>query len=223
MEAICSGVYRVGDKLPSETELAKRFRVSRLVVREAIRYLELRGLIEVRQGAKGGAFVSELTPRVVQENMRDLLLLGNISVSQLAEVRTHVEPEVSRLAAVRATKEDLEKLEESIVLAETGEPGIEYVKNNVRFHRLLGRASHNPFYSVIMDCIMDLTENFVLTIKPVKEVIHDRTSHKEIYRAILEREPERAAELTLKHIQDITQQMRKLESIFLQLINKKVS
>ena len=69
-QAIFSGVYRVGDKLPSETELAGMFQVSRPVVREAIRYLEITGLLIVRQGATGGAFVSGINSRVLKENVR---------------------------------------------------------------------------------------------------------------------------------------------------------
>ncbi|RLB00563.1 MAG: FadR family transcriptional regulator, partial [Deltaproteobacteria bacterium] len=105
-KAILSGDYRVGDKLPSEMELAERFGVSRLVIREAIRYLELSGLIEVRQGATGGAFVRELDSKIIRQNLSDLLFFRKISVSQLYEVRMYVEPEVARLAALRRTEED---------------------------------------------------------------------------------------------------------------------
>ena len=161
----------LGDVSPQAVELARR-------------NLELNGLIEVRQGATGGAFVRELDSKIIRQNLSDLLFFRKISVTQLYEVRMYVEPEVARLAALRRTEEDLQLLEHLVYLSETGEPGIDYIKHNVDFHRVLGKASQNPFYAVIINSIMDFTENFILTIKPVKEVIHERTIHREIYEAI---------------------------------------
>lgn len=203
-KAILSGDYRVGDKLPSELELAERFGVSRLVVREAIRCLELNGLIEVRQGATGGAFVRELDSKIIRQNLSDLLFLRKITVSQLYEVRMYVEPEVARLAAFRRTEDDLRLLEHLAYLSERGEPGIDYIKYNVDFHRALGKASQNPFYAVIINSIMDFTKNFILTLKPVKEVIHERTIHREIYEAILKQDGNRAKAKTIEHTINIT-------------------
>ncbi|MEW6376294.1 MAG: FadR/GntR family transcriptional regulator [Thermodesulfobacteriota bacterium] len=219
-KTIFSGDYQIGDKLPSEMELAKQFQVSRLVIREAIRYLELTGLIDVKQGAAGGPFVSEINTKVIQENMRDLLLFGKISVSQLYEVRALVEPEVARLAALRVTKKELHELEQSVFISETGKPGIDFIKNNVKFHCILGKSSRNLFYSIIMDCIMDFTEKFVLTIKPIKEIVHSRTSHREIYQAIFTRNPDMASKITYSHIQDIAKQLKKMEKVYLNLIRK---
>ena len=88
-QAIFSGEYSEGDKLPSENELAELFRVSHSVVREAVRYLEIIGLLKVRQGATGGAFVSDINSRVLKENVMDLLTMGQASVGQLTEMRTH--------------------------------------------------------------------------------------------------------------------------------------
>jgi len=221
-KAILSGDYRVGDKLPSEMELAERFGVSRLVVREAIRYLELNGLIEVRQGATGGAFVRELDSKIIRQNLSDLLFFRKISVTQLYEVRMYVEPEVARLAALRRTEEDLQLLEHLVYLSETGEPGIDYIKHNVDFHRVLGKASQNPFYAVIINSIMDFTENFILTIKPVKEVIHERTIHREIYEAILKRNADQARAKAIEHTINITKQMKRLEKLYLDLLNAKL-
>lgn len=221
-KAILSGDYGVGDRLPSETELAERFGVSRLVIREAIRYLELNGLIEVRQGATGGAFVRELDPAIIQQNLSDLLFFGKVSVSQLYEVRLHVESEVARLAALRRTEEDIRILEHLAYLSEVGEPGTDYIKHNVNFHRALGKASHNPFYSVIINSIMDFTEHFVLTIKPVKEVIHERTIHREIFEAILKQDEVRAQKKAVEHILNINKQMLRLEKLYLEMLRKKV-
>ena len=219
-KAIFEGDYDVGDKLPSEIELSKLFQVSRPVIREAIRYLEIMGIVNVRQGATGGAFVSGITSRVLQENIKDLLVLGNLSVAQLTEMRTHIDPEIARLAALRAETEDLKELERSVALSKSLDPEIgfmDHVENNARFHRLLGRASHNLFYTIIEDVIMDFTVEFIQTVQVKHEVLHDQNQHEDIFQAVLEQDPDRAEAITQEHIKKIGSQMRALEEVFLEL------
>jgi DNA-binding FadR family transcriptional regulator len=223
-QAIFSGEYCVGDKLPSENELAGLFHVSRPVVREAIRYLEITGLLTVRQGATGGAFVSGINSRVLQENVKDLLTLGHVSVGQLTEMRTHIDPEIARLTALRAEAQDLKELEQSVALSKNinSETGfLDHVENNARFHRLLGRASHNLFYAIIEDVIMDFTVKFIRTVQLEHEVLHDPDDHEDIFQAVLDRDPDRAAAITREHIEKIGSQMRALEEVFLELSGQK--
>jgi len=204
-EAILKGDYQVEDKLPSEMELAEQFNVSRSVIREAIRYLELTGLVTIKQGATGGAFVSEMNTRILQTYMRDLVSFENISVHQYIEIRHYIDPEVSRLAALRATEKDLEYLEQSVFLSKTGKPGDEFLINNMGFHQLLGRASHNPFYIAIEDCLVELSIEFIKIIKPVDVDLHDYKEHDAIYRAVSDRDPERAIAATQKHIETVSE------------------
>ena len=102
-EAILLGAYKSGDKLPSERELTLQFQVSRGVVREAVRALELSGFVEMRQGPAGGAFVTDLSFNQVGNAFLDLFLANKVSMAEVAEVRTHVEPKVARLAAIHMT------------------------------------------------------------------------------------------------------------------------
>lgn len=224
--AIFAGDYRVDDKLPSEKELAELFQVSRGVVREAVRYLEITGLLTVRQGATGGAFVSGINHRVLKENVVDLLTLGKVSVGQLTEMRTLIDPEIARLAAMRVEAEDLRKLEQSVALSKNPSPEIGFldqVENNARFHRLLGRASRNLFYAIIEDIIMDFTVAFIQTVQPEHEILHEPGDHEDILQAVLNREPDRAAEITRKHIKKIGSQMQALEEVFLKLSGQKAA
>lgn len=218
-EAILRGEYQVGDKLPSEKELAEAFNVSRAVVREAIRYLELTGLVKIKQGATGGAFVSEMSSNILQTYMRDMVAFGNISVSQYIEIRRHIEPEVSRLAAIRASDSDLEYLEQSVLLSKTGKPGDEFLINNMGFHQLLGRASHNPFYIVIEDCLVELSTELIKIIKPEDVDLHDYKEHDAIYRAVLERDPERAFGATQIHIESVSEQVLGYERLYQERIH----
>ena len=225
-QAIFAGEYQVGDKLPSEHELAELFGVSRPVVREAVRYLEITGLVKVRQGATGGAFVSGINSRVLKENVMDLLTLGQVSVGQLSEMRAHIDPEIARLATMRAEAGDIQKLETSVALSKSSDAEFDFmdqVKNNARFHRLLGRASRNLFYAIIEDIIMDFTVEFIQTVQMEHEILHEPDDHEDILRAVLNREPEKAAAITREHIKKISSQMKALEEAFLKLSAQKIA
>ena len=112
-EAILLGKFKSGDKLPSERELTEEFKVSRGVVREAIRALEITGFVELRQGPTGGAFVTDLSFDHVGNAFLDLFLANKVSIPELAHVRYYIEPEVARLAALNATEEDKQRLSEA--------------------------------------------------------------------------------------------------------------
>ena len=105
-ESILLGKFKSGEKLPSERELTEEFQVSRGVIREAIRILEITGFVTLRQGPTGGAFVTDLSFDHVGNAFLDLFLSNKVSIPELANVRLFVEPEVARLAALNATEED---------------------------------------------------------------------------------------------------------------------
>ena len=113
-QSILLGHFKAGDKLPSERDLAEEFQVSRVAVREALRSLENTGFIETRQGATGGAFVTDLTFEHLVSAFVDLFLAEKISAPELYQVRLLVEPEVARLAALNVTPEYTERLLEAL-------------------------------------------------------------------------------------------------------------
>src|SRR5580692_5686040 len=99
-EQLALGVLKPGDKLPAERELAQQLGVSRNVLREALRSLEMAGIVKLQKGVKGGAFIREGDTGRMNEVMRDMLSLGTISVSELSEARINVIDLVVRLACV---------------------------------------------------------------------------------------------------------------------------
>ena len=107
---IYEGRLRQGQKLPPERQLARDLKASRVAVREGLRTLELRGLVEVRQGSTGGYFVREADDRPLVRDFETLFRLSRISRAQLLEARRFIEPEVAFLAARRATDVDLKAL-----------------------------------------------------------------------------------------------------------------
>ena len=93
--AIFDGRLDCGDRLPPERELVRQFRASRVAVREALRTLEHRGLIDVRHGSSGGHFVRAVDTGLLRRDFTTLLRLARVSVSQLTEARLLIEPEIA--------------------------------------------------------------------------------------------------------------------------------
>ena len=182
-EAIFRDDYQPGEKIPSEHELVGLFGVSRVIVREAIRNLEQTGLVEIRRGPKGGAFVQSLSHSSVSLIVKDLFKLAKGTVKEVMEVRLAIEPIVAGVAAERATEEDLLLLKKNID-EQTKKPGKKTVEGNINFHRLLARSSHNPIYELIINILLDFSIDLIVNVVPPGKVLHDTTSHPELYQLI---------------------------------------
>ncbi len=113
-QAILKGELKPGDRLPSEKDLAKNFCVSKASLREAFRALEALGLLEVRQGVSGGAFIREVDLKTVRDNIVNYIFFQNPSIRKFTQVRRIFEPEIAKIAAQNVTKEDLAELENNL-------------------------------------------------------------------------------------------------------------
>ena len=114
---VASGNLKPGDRLPPERELAALFQVSRNTLREALRALEIAGMIESRKGANGGAFVLPGNSGVVVRGMSDLYHLGAITPEHLTEARIWLSELVVRVVCERGSDEDLQALEANVARA----------------------------------------------------------------------------------------------------------
>jgi GntR family transcriptional regulator, transcriptional repressor for pyruvate dehydrogenase complex len=158
---------RAGDRLPPERELAGQFHVSRNTLREALRSLEIAGLLELRKGATGGAFIKEGGGDAAVAGLADLFHLGTIRPQHLTEARIIIGTEVARLACARRSREDLEALAANVEAAEraTAEGDVRRrAEVNYEFHRLLARATKNPVLIVMTDALMEMTRHFVESV-----------------------------------------------------------
>jgi DNA-binding FadR family transcriptional regulator len=112
-EAICDGHYHVGDKLPPERTLAEQFGVSRAVVREALRSLEREGLLTIKTGAHGGAYVIHMENKSIENSLRLMLSTGQLSHDEIQQARMFVEPPIAAEAALKATPKDIARMKEA--------------------------------------------------------------------------------------------------------------
>ena len=166
---VTAGRLRPGDRLPPERELAATFRVSRNTLREALRALELAGMIESRKGATGGAFVRSGNPQVVVGGMRDLYHLGAITPEHLTEARIWFSEMVVRVVCERATGADFDALQANVdAMARAGAAGDfdERQRLNREFHLILARATRNPIVAITMEGVMAVLGQFIAQIGP---------------------------------------------------------
>ena len=148
--------FRPGERLPSERELAERFGVSRTVVREAVRGVAAKGLLEVRAGS--GTVVRKPSSEVVAASMTLLLSMsGGAAPEKIVEVRRLLEVEIAGLAAERRTDEDLAMLASIIQTAsEEIEDPETFVATDVAFHASLALATHNELFGVLLESIANV-------------------------------------------------------------------
>lgn len=152
--AIREGRLAPGDQLPPERDLTKQLGVSRVSVRDALRMLEAHGLIEVRVGARGGAFVTAPAPKLVGEGLENMLLLASVTPAEVTEARIVFELAMLELACERATEEDLAELDEICDRADLSLASGSYdVAISAEFHARLARCTHNAPLTLFADTL----------------------------------------------------------------------
>lgn len=142
--AIRQGQLAPGDQLPSERDMTKQLGVSRVSVRDALRMLEAHGLVEVRVGARGGAFVTAPAPRLLGEGLADMLMLAEVDPSDVTELRMVFELGLLDLACARADELDLGELDAICERSEAALAAGAYDATlSAEFHTRLARSTHN--------------------------------------------------------------------------------
>lgn len=200
-----TGKLTSGQKLPAEREMAKKYKTSRVSVREAYRSLEELGLLVIRRGADGGAFIAEPDHNSVQRSLSLLLQLGRTSHQELTEARLMIEPPIARLAARRARPADIARLRvvlerQENALAKKGH----FRGHSLQFHRAVAECAGNLPLITLMNSLADLTLEIVTKIdtpRPVKEGIC--TFHRSIFEAIERHDEETAYRLMVEHIGEV--------------------
>jgi GntR family transcriptional repressor for pyruvate dehydrogenase complex len=154
---IYSNQLGLGDKLPSERDLADLLKVSRTVVREALRSLDQSGLIEIRPGPAGGPFVASHLHKPLFESTFDLFSEGRLTLEHFFEARQAIECFSLRLAAERASLKDIEQLKLlNRKLLDDRADKTKLRENNMAFHTALADISGNPLIKLMVQSLLEL-------------------------------------------------------------------
>jgi len=203
-QAIFSGLLAPGHKLAPERELAERFQTSRMALREALRALEKEGMITIKRGFGGGAFVADFDEalRALTDSLNTAVKLGQAKSAHLTEVRTLLEPQIARFATLRATKADLRDIE-SVVLAQERElqAGQLSRKLDMQFHRRLAEAAHNPVLDIVVNAVNESIREAISRSKLSAEMRSKVIGyHRKIFEAIRTQDEALAQSIMAEHI-----------------------
>ena len=160
-QRLADGRLKPGDKLPAERDLAVEFTVSRPAVREALRTLEMSGVVSLHKGVKGGAFIRDGNPMLLTQSLQDLTLLGRVSVQSLAEARALISSVVVELACERASERDLQALEDNVTHIDATVDLNERAALGVQFFRIMAQATRNEVLVMLMDSLGEIVRFMV--------------------------------------------------------------
>lgn len=173
LDDIRSGKLNPGDKLPAERTLSDNYGISRHAVREALRTLEMSGVLRFAKGAAGGAFIRESTGDGVSQSIRDMIVLGRMPLADLVAVRINLLVHALELAIVHATPAQLDALDANIdETAEAialGDP-VASIEPVLEFNVLLGRMSHNVVLSMLIDSLVMIMKDLLMVYQISTEV-----------------------------------------------------
>lgn len=202
-DQLSQGLLKPGDRLPPERDLAEQFNLSRNTVREALRSLEMSGLLEFRKGATGGAFIREGQSDAVISGFSDLYRLGVILPADLAEARLLIGVEVTRLACQRATEAEYEALEANLDASEaamaTGDSKKRF-ELNLDYHIILAKAAKNPVLVILMEALNDLIFKSLIQAPVHAENTKIVAARRRILRHMRAKDEEKAVEEMRKHL-----------------------
>jgi DNA-binding FadR family transcriptional regulator len=205
---ILEGDLRVGDKLPTEKEMAELYQVSRTVIREAMKVLKEKGWIETRVAK--GTFVVNNVAKTVRDSFDAVVRMDEVrGFRYLIEVREILEPEVAALAASRADETQRDRLRQAVGSMDhalkQGDKSEEYLNADFTFHMLLAESTNNPLIPMILSPLFKLLrEQQAYYSSNVKEgPSRSQVNHMKIMEAIANRDPDGARRHMSEHIHQV--------------------
>ncbi len=202
-KSIAEGALKPGDQLPPEREMAQQFGVSRTAVREAVKALREKGLVEAYTGR--GTFVVNGTSQLMRQSFDVLMKMGEVEdgFRNLAELRSIVEPEIVMLAAERADEADLTAMREAVNIMEGAQDADSFVEADLDFHLALAEAAGNPLILSLIDSIVGLLREQRIRIFNVDHARRGQYHHKRILAAVEKHDAEKARKAMRAHLEQI--------------------
>ena len=203
-ESVLNGKLKPGDQLPAERELAQQLGVSRTAVREAVKALREKGLVEAYSGR--GTFVTDGTTQAARQSFDLMVKIGQQEgAPHLAELRLILEPGIAALAAVRVTEDDLAAMCEAVAVMDRAQDDPEaYIEADLDFHLALAETVANPLILSLIDSIVGLLREQRIKIfnvegGPQRGQVH----HKRILEAVERRDAEMARSAMRAHLEQV--------------------
>jgi len=210
-ESVLNGSLKPGDQLPAERELAQRLGVSRTAVREAVKALREKGLVEAYSGR--GTFVTDGTSQAARQSFDLMVKIGQQEgAPHLAELRLILEPGIAALAAVRVKEEDLTAMREAVAVMDRAQDDPEaYIEADLDFHLALAETVANPLILSLIDSIVGLLREQRIKIfnvegGPQRGQVH----HKRILEAMERRDAEMARTAMRAHLEQVREDSKAL-------------
>jgi len=203
-DSILKGELKEGEQLPAERELAQQFGVSRTAVREAVKTLREKGLVEAYAGR--GTFITNGTAHSIRHTLDRMIRSGpSEGKVHLAEVREILEPEIAALAAKRADQEMLAAMQEAISVMDAARLDAEaFIEGDLDFHLALAEAAGNPLILSLIDSIVGLLrEQRMRTYFTEGGPERGQYHHKKILEAIEHRDPQGARDAMRAHLRQV--------------------
>ena len=212
-ESVLKGILKAGDQLPAERDLALQFGVSRTAVREAVKALREKGLVEAYSGR--GTFITDGTSQAIRQSLGLMIKIGQPSGSNhLAEMRGILEPEIAALAATRIQESHLILMREAVTLMDRAQEDPEaYIEADLDFHLALAEAADNPLILSLLDSIVALLREQRIRIFQVEGgPSRGQYHHKRILRSVEQHNPEQARAAMRAHLQQVREDSRASEA-----------
>lgn len=203
-ESILSGALKTGEQLPAERELAQQFGVSRTAVREAVKSLREKGLVEAYSGR--GTFITNGTSQSIRQSLDRMIKIGQPEGSlQLSELRAILEPGIAALAATRCEESHLATMRDAYaVMDRKREDPDAYIEADLDFHLSMAEAAANPLILSLIDSIVGvLREQRIRIFNVAGGPDRGQFHHKRILEAIEQRDPAKARAAMQAHLEQV--------------------
>ncbi|AGK98148.1 FadR/GntR family transcriptional regulator [Clostridium pasteurianum] len=216
-DMIAKGILRKGDKLPSERELVDKLGVSRTSIREALRALEIIGLVESRQGE--GNFIRDNFENSLFEPLSVMFMLQKSSTLEIHQVRVMIETETASLAAKNIKDKDIEVLQGFIDKLKNSKDELERSISDKNFHYKIAECSGNFLINNILRSVSSLMDAFIVNARMVivneskaRELLVEQ--HEDILQALIDRDSEAAVKAMRKHLDCIKEHLILMDNIY---------
>jgi GntR family transcriptional repressor for pyruvate dehydrogenase complex len=213
---IAEGKIKPGDKIPGERSLAELFHVSRTSIRQALKALDVLGVLDIRHGS--ATTLNKDISNLLINPLKFMSILYNVEIPEFFEARKTIEVELARQAAIRATTEDIDMMKQCLDKAENNldNPDI-FLYSEKHFHECIFAASRNRILTAMINSLTTLLigsrQESIKTFVDLRESFNE---HNAIFKAIEKKEPDDAGRAMLAHLADVEKRLYTIDSDYLQ-------